>query len=97
MSAFDALLPDGDGHTPLGDDDVLGLKLSYVTTRGDLNEAEQENILRALTSRGAPSVEILLNDQYLRDCSCENDAAPAHSRDTDDAPARGSQRLAGAG
>ena len=67
MSAFDPLLPDGEGHTPLGDDDVLGLKLSYVTTRGDLNEAEQENILRALTSRRAPSVEVLLNDQYLRD------------------------------
>jgi Fic-DOC domain mobile mystery protein B len=63
----DALLPLGDGHTPLGDDDRRGLKLSYVTTRGELNEAEQENILRARQGRRSPTLEALLDDKYLRD------------------------------
>ena len=63
----DPLLPPGDGHTPLGDDDRQGLKPSYITTRGELNEAEQENILRARRRRRPPTLEALLNDKYLRD------------------------------
>jgi Fic-DOC domain mobile mystery protein B len=66
-TASDPLLPLGDGHTPLGDDDRQGLKLSYVTTRGELNEAEQENILRARQRRRPPTLEALLDDKYLRD------------------------------
>jgi Fic-DOC domain mobile mystery protein B len=65
-SASDLLLPLGDGHTPLGDDDRQGLKLSYITTRGELNEAEQENILRARQRRRPPTLEALLDDEYLR-------------------------------
>ncbi len=61
------LIPLGDGHTPLGDDDRQGLKLTYVTTRDELNEAEQENILRARQGRRPPTVEALLDDKYLRD------------------------------
>lgn len=67
MSRSDPLVPGGDGHTPLEEDDRQGLKLSYVTTRGELNEAEQENIVRAVTGRRAPSVDALLTDRYLRD------------------------------
>lgn len=63
----DPLLPLGDGHTPLGDNDRQGLKLSYITTRGELNEAEQENILRARQRRRPPALEALLDDKYLRD------------------------------
>jgi hypothetical protein len=37
----------GEGHTPRGDDDRSGLKLGYITTRGELNEAGQDDILRA--------------------------------------------------
>ena len=66
-TASDPLLRLGDGHTPLGDDDRWGLKLSYITTRGELNEAEQENILRARQRRRAPALEALLDDKYLRD------------------------------
>jgi len=43
------------------------LKLSYITTRGELNEAEQENILRARQMRRPPALEALLDDKYLRD------------------------------
>ena len=62
----DPLLPAEDGHTPLDEDDLVGLKLSYITTRGELNEAEQENILRAMTERHPPDVDALLSDRYLR-------------------------------
>jgi Fic-DOC domain mobile mystery protein B len=63
----DPLLPLGDGHTPLDDDDRQGLKLSYITTRSELNEAEQENILRARQGRRRPTLQVLLDDKYLRD------------------------------
>ena len=63
----DPLLTPGDGHTPLGEDDRQGLKLSYITTRSELNEAEQENILRARQGRRPPALEALLDDKYLRD------------------------------
>lgn len=43
----DPLLPQDDGSTPLSHEEREGLKLSYVTTRGDLNAAEQQNILKA--------------------------------------------------
>jgi Fic-DOC domain mobile mystery protein B len=35
-----------DGATPLTDDDVRGLKLSWISTQAELNQAEAENILR---------------------------------------------------
>ncbi|CAN5459473.1 mobile mystery protein B [soil metagenome] len=41
------LSSDGDGQTPLDDDDVDGLIPTWVTTRADLNEAEQTNIALA--------------------------------------------------
>jgi len=59
------LLPGGDGHTPLDDDERRGLKLSYVSTRGELNEAEQAGILDAV-GRRPPPVDELLDDRYLR-------------------------------
>ena len=63
----DPLLPLGDGHTPLDGDDREGLKLTYVTTRSELNEAEQENILRARHGRRHPTLQAVLDDKYLRD------------------------------
>ena len=61
----DALLPAGDGHTELSEDDRVGLIPSYIATRGDLFAAEQRNIAVALLRR-APSVPDLLDDGYLR-------------------------------
>lgn len=60
-----ALLPVGDGHTELSEDDRVGLIPSYIATRGDLFAAEQRNIAVALLRR-APSVPDLLDDGYLR-------------------------------
>jgi Fic-DOC domain mobile mystery protein B len=67
VPTVDPLLPLGDGHTPLDDGDREALKASYVSTRGELNEAEQENILRVITRRRPPTVDALLNDRYLRE------------------------------
>jgi len=66
-TADEPLLPLGNGHTPLDDDDRQGLKLTYITTRSELNEAEQENILRARQGRRHPTLQALLDDNYLRD------------------------------
>ncbi len=40
----DPLLPTGDGHTELTDEDRDGLIPTYISTRGELYEAEQRNI-----------------------------------------------------
>ena len=62
----DPLVPEGDGHTALTDDDRDGLIPSYIATRADLNDAEQRNIIQALRRPG-PSTVRLLDDKYLRD------------------------------
>ena len=61
----DPLLPTGDGHTELTEDDRVGLIPSHITTRGDLFAAEQLNIARALLRR-PPPIGKLLDDGYLR-------------------------------
>jgi len=62
----DPLVPFDDGHTALDDDDQQGLRLTYVTTRGELNDAEQRNITSAVTRRRLPTPVQLLDDRYLR-------------------------------
>lgn len=62
----DLFLPLGDGHTELTDEDRLGLIPTYISTRGELFEAEQANIAQAMLRR-RPSVHQLLDDKYLRD------------------------------
>ena len=43
----DPLLPEDDGQTPLTHEELEGLKLTHITMRGELNEAEQANIITA--------------------------------------------------
>ncbi len=62
----DPILPEGDGHTALTDDDIRGLIPSYISTRGELFDAEQRNIARALLRR-SPTVTQLLDVGYLKD------------------------------
>ena len=62
----ETLVPAGDGHTELSEDDRLGLIPTYIATRGDLFDAEQRNISQALLRR-APAPPQLLDDRYLRD------------------------------
>src|SRR5258708_4203339 len=56
------------GATPLSEEDLRGLKLASVTTQGELNEAEAQNILRgqewARRSR-ASTLSDMLSDEYL--------------------------------
>jgi Fic-DOC domain mobile mystery protein B len=63
----DPLLPAGDGHTELSEEDRLGLIASYISTRGELFDAEQRSIATALVRRRVPTVIELLDDKYLRD------------------------------
>ena len=62
----DPLVPIGEGQTPLSPDDLDGLIPSYISTRGELVEAEQRSIARALVGE-RPPVEVLLDDSYLRE------------------------------
>lgn len=58
------LLAHEPGATPLSPDDLKGLIPTYITTRAQLNTAEQQNILDAIawTSRRRPIHEILTED-----------------------------------
>ncbi|MEX1208964.1 MAG: mobile mystery protein B [Acidimicrobiia bacterium] len=60
------LVPLGDGHTELPEEDRLGLIPTHIATRGELFEAEQRNITEALLRR-PPTLVRLLDDMYLRD------------------------------
>ena len=62
----DPLVPAGDGHTDLSEQDRLGLLPTYIATRGELFDAEQGNIAAALLRR-SPTLARLLDDRYLRD------------------------------
>jgi Fic-DOC domain mobile mystery protein B len=62
---IDPLVPLGDGHTELSEEDRLGLIPTYIATRGELFDAEQRNIAQALLRR-PPSLTALLDDAYLR-------------------------------
>ena len=64
---MDRLLPVGDGHTELPEDDRRGLLPTYIATRGDLYAAEERNIASALRRRRRPRTIQLLDDKYLRD------------------------------
>ena len=61
----DPMVPVGDGHTSLAEEDRRGLIPSYISTRRELFEAEERNVSKALLRR-SPSVEQVLDDAYLR-------------------------------
>jgi Fic-DOC domain mobile mystery protein B len=58
------------GATPLSEEDIRGLKLANITTQGELNEAEAQNILRgqewARRSRTSTLAGMLSDDYLLR-------------------------------
>ena len=51
----DPLFDTSDGNTPIDEDEALGLKLTWVRSRGDLNEAEAANILDARRAIRSPT------------------------------------------
>lgn len=60
------MVPVGDGHTEVSEDDREQLIPTYISTRGELFEAEESNISEALL-RPRPAPMQLLDDKYLRD------------------------------
>jgi Fic-DOC domain mobile mystery protein B len=60
--------PGPPGSTPLGPDEMDGLIPSWIVTRGDLNAAEQANILDGLAGRRwrRPTVQQILDDLAAR-------------------------------
>ena len=61
----DPLVPLGDGHTEVPEEDRADLIPTYIADLGELYAAEQESIASALIAR-RPSAEVLLDDMYLR-------------------------------
>jgi Fic-DOC domain mobile mystery protein B len=62
----DPLLPVDDGQTPLTPEELEGLIPSYITLRGELNEAEQINIVEA-QSWGFKRNRSVLSLKFLND------------------------------
>ena len=62
----DPLFDTSDGNTPIDEDEALGLKLTWVRSRGDLNEAEAANILDARRAIRSPTLGEVLDDFWLR-------------------------------
>lgn len=63
----DPLLETGDGNTPLDEDEADGLRLTWVRTRGDLNEAERANIVAARRALRSVTLDDVLDDLWLRE------------------------------
>lgn len=57
------------GATPLEEDELEGLKQSWITTRGDLNEAEADNILSGQNkwTKRRNKLDRILDDKTVRD------------------------------
>lgn len=57
-----------DGQTPVDADETAGLLIPTVTTRGDLDEFEQQNIESAMqwTLANRFSIDVILSEDFLR-------------------------------
>lgn len=57
------------GATPLEEEELDGLKQSWITTRGDLNEAEADNILSGQSkwTKRRNKLDRILDDKAVRD------------------------------
>ena len=55
-----------EGATPLDLDEIAGLKLKHITTRGELNEVEQANILLGLTWLEKQKNAEILTEHFLK-------------------------------
>ncbi|WP_035267197.1 mobile mystery protein B [Ahrensia sp. 13_GOM-1096m] len=55
-----------DGATPLGPDEIHGLKFKHITTRGELDELEQANIQQGLLWLSGRRRGDICDDQFIR-------------------------------
>lgn len=61
--------PLDEGQTPLDPDEAAGLRLSWVTTRADLNDVEAANIVQGITwarRRIATGTAVIPSEEFLR-------------------------------
>lgn len=56
-----------EGATPLGPDDIAGLKFRHITTRDELNELEQANIQQGLLWLSRQRGGDILSAQFIRE------------------------------
>lgn len=68
MNAPAHLAPQGDGTTPLGPDELAGLRLTWVTSRGQLLEQEAKGMQQVTLDhlRRVPSLPTMLDDVWVR-------------------------------
>ena len=55
-----------DGATPIDPDEAQGLLLSHITTRGELDRWEQENILEALNWLDKTKPKDIFNEHFVK-------------------------------
>lgn len=62
------LAPQGDGATPLSPDELVGIRLTWVTTRGQLLEQEALGLQRVAREhlRRVPTLATILDDAWVR-------------------------------
>lgn len=55
------------GQTPINEDEAAGLKIKTISTMGELNQFEQQNIEKAIewTLRNHPTVETVLSEKFI--------------------------------
>ncbi|MEZ5040310.1 MAG: mobile mystery protein B [Saprospiraceae bacterium] len=55
------------GQTPISEEEKAGLKIKSISTMGELDEFEQQNIEEAIewTLRKAPAVETILSEEFV--------------------------------
>ena len=56
-----------EGATPIDSDEAEGLLLTHITTRGELDRWEQDNIIEALTWLERTKPTDILNEQFVKD------------------------------
>ena len=54
------------GATPIDPDEAVGLRLNHITTQGELNRWEQENIVEALAWIEKTKPTDILNEQFIK-------------------------------
>lgn len=54
------------GATPIDPDEAVGLRLTHITTQGELNRWEQENIVEALAWIEKTKPTDILNEQFIK-------------------------------
>ena len=55
-----------DGATPLDPNETKGLLLTHITTRGELDRWEQDNILETLAWLDKTKPKNILNEQFIK-------------------------------